>query len=325
MLSIYKKAETVTEKFISCPKCGFEQEASEECISCGIVYSKFQQTSTRPKESAHTNKKRVGTGKSGMSFRTMRIALLLIILLFVGLNAFMTKKRSTDWDLALQTVVYPINGDASKTSADYITSLHEYSFQDIEEFIHEEAESYGVEIEKPLTIIQGPQIGTLPPAPPAGGTMMSVIWWSLKMRYWAYSVNTYEGTSPDIQMFVVYYDPKEHKQLDQSLGLEKGLIGVVNAFASSSMEGENNVVIAHEILHTLGATDKYNDKNDMPVYPDGYAEPEREPLYPQDMAEIMACRIPLSEGKAAMPEGLFHTVIGRKTAQEIRWIGETHE
>jgi hypothetical protein len=34
----------------------------------------------------------------------------------------------------------------------------------------------------------------------------------------------------------------------------------------------------------------------------------------------MACRIPLSEGKAEMPEGLFHTVIGRKTAQEIRWI-----
>jgi len=315
----------VPGKITCCPKCGFEQEASEECISCGIVYNKFQQTSAGPKESAHTNKKSVGTGKSGMSFRTMRIALLSIILLFVGLNAFMTKKRSTDWDFALKTVVYPINGDGSNATADYISSLQEYSFEDIEDFIQQEAESYGVAIENPLTIMQGPQIDKLPPALPAGGSVLSVIWWSLKMRYWAYSVNTYEGPEPDIQMFVVYYDPKDHKQLDESLGLEKGLIGVVNAFASSSMEGENNVVITHEILHTLGATDKYNDKNDMPVYPDGYAEPEREPLYPQDMAEIMACRIPLSEGKAAMPEGLFHTVIGRKTAQEIKWMEASPE
>ena len=63
----------------------------------------------------------------------------------------------------------------------------------------------------------------------------------------------------------------------------------------------------------------------MPVYPDGYAEPEREPLYPQEAAEIMACRIPLSEVKAEMPEDLFHTVIGGKTAQEIKWTKENQE
>ena len=307
---------------ICCPKCGFEQDGSEECISCGIVYRKFEKSSARASESTHTIKQRAGAGKSGLSFRTLRIALLLIILLFVGLNAWMTKKRSTDWDLPLKTVLYPINGDRSKTSADYISSLQDYSFKDIEDFMQQEAERYGLTIDEPLSIIEGPQIEKLPPVPPAGGTMLSVIWWSLKMRYWAYRVNTYEGPAPDIQMFVLYYDPKEHKELDHSLGLEKGLIGVVNAFASSTMEGENNVVIAHEILHTLGATDKYNYKNDMPVYPEGYAEPEREPLYPQEKAEIMACRIPLSEGKAAMPEGLFNTVIGGKTAQEIRWIEE---
>jgi hypothetical protein len=310
----------LTEKLICCPKCGFKQEASEECVSCGIVYSKFEKRSARASESTHTNKERAASKSRGLSFRTLRIALLLIILLFVGLNAWLTKVRSTDWDQSLKTVLYPINGDASKTSSDYISSLQVDSFKDIEDFMQEEAERYGLELENPLSIIQGPPIEKLPPTLPSGSSMLSVIWWSLKMRYWAYSIDTYEGPAPDIQMFIVYYDPKEHKELDHSLGLEKGLIGVVNAFASRNMEGENNVIIAHEILHTLGATDKYNYQNDMPLYPDGYAEPEREPLYPQEAAEIMACRIPLSEGKAEMPESLFHTVIGRKTAGEIKWV-----
>lgn len=246
----------MTKKMICCPRCGFEQETSAECISCGIVYSKFEKRSARTSESTHTVKQRAGTGKPGLSFRTLRIALLLIILLFVGLNAWMTKRRSTDWDLPLKTVLYPINGDGTKTSADYIRSLEVYSFEDIEAFMQQEAERYGLTIDEPFTLIKGPQIEELPPAPPAEGTMLGIIWWSLKMRYWAYRVNTYKGPAPDIQMFVLYYNPKDYKQLDHSLGLEKGLIGVVNAFASSSMEGENNVVIAHEILHTLGATDK---------------------------------------------------------------------
>ena len=78
------------------------------------------------------------------------------------------------------------------------------------------------------------------------------------MRYWAFSFDEYEGPKPDIRMFIVYFDPKTHKQLNNSLGLEKGLIGVVNAFADNEMEEQNNVVLAHEILHTLGAADKYD-------------------------------------------------------------------
>ena len=47
-----------------------------------------------------------------------------------------------------------------------------------------------------------------------------------------------------------------------STGLQKGMLGVVNAFASADQEGSNAVVIAHELLHTFGATDKYDRKNE---------------------------------------------------------------
>ena len=58
-------------------------------------------------------------------------------------------------------------------------------------------------------------------------------------------------------------------------GLQKGLIGVVNAFASDEQAAQNNVVIAHELLHTVGATDKYDPRTNQPSHPDGYAEPDR--------------------------------------------------
>ena len=77
--------------------------------------------------------------------------------------------------------------------------------------------------------------------------------------------------------------------------------------------------MTHEILHTVGATDKY-DHNNNPIYPEGYAKPGQKPLYPQRYAEIMAGRIALSEQKAKIPTSLKLTVVGEKTAKEINWI-----
>ena len=60
------------------------------------------------------------------------------------------------------------------------------------------------------------------------------------------------------------------------------------------MRGSDDMVIAHELLHTLGATDKYDLRTNQPAHPDGFAEPDREPLYPQSFAELMGGRIPVS-------------------------------
>ena len=121
-------------------------------------------------------------------------------------------------------------------------------------------------------------------------------------------------------MYLVYHDPAQRPRLPHSAGLRDGLLGVVNVFASSAMSGANNVVIAHEFLHTLGATDKYDPANNQPRFPDGYADPEREPLHPQALAEIMAGRIPVSESAAGQPRSLNQVLIGPLTAREINWV-----
>ena len=141
------------------------------------------------------------------------------------------------------------------------------------------------------------------------------------MRFWAWrKADPGERPRPEVRLFVVYHDPTRVERVAHSLGLQKGLIGVVHAFASDGQEAENNVVLAHELLHTLGATDKYELGTNQPAFPDGYAEPERQPLLPQHLAEIMAGRIPLEQGKADIPHGLHQVVVGGKTAREINWL-----
>ncbi len=141
------------------------------------------------------------------------------------------------------------------------------------------------------------------------------------MRWWAGSVtSSQDNIRPDVRMFVRYHTPSDPFVLENSVGLQKGMVGIVNAYASRRQKGSNNVIIAHEFLHTLGATDKYDPTDGTPLFPDGYGDPERKPLFPQKNAEIMGGRIAVSETDAMVPKSLKYATIGEKTAREIRLL-----
>lgn len=140
------------------------------------------------------------------------------------------------------------------------------------------------------------------------------------MRWWVYRHAETKGAGHQVKLFLLYFDPAQTSRLPHSTGMQKGLIGRVNVFASRDMASQNNVVIAHEFLHTLGATDKYDLASNQPIYPQGYAIPDQIPLLPQRLAEIMAGRTPVTQNKAEIPTGLSDTVIGKETAVEINWM-----
>ena len=75
-------------------------------------------------------------------FKAVRISILLFILLFVGLSAFLTQARSTDWNNSLWIKVYPINADSSPEAKNYIQSLKSSDFEGIETFLKRETERY---------------------------------------------------------------------------------------------------------------------------------------------------------------------------------------
>ena len=71
-------------------------------------------------------------------FKKIRIAILLFLLFLVGANAYLTQLRITDWDQSLVVVIYPINGDGSTVSVNYIKSLKLGTFKPIEKFLQAE-------------------------------------------------------------------------------------------------------------------------------------------------------------------------------------------
>jgi hypothetical protein len=147
--------------------------------------------------------------------------------------------------------------------------------------------------------------------------------WSLKMRWFAMHAAEVPGRAPPrIRIFVLYHDPATLQSVPDSHGLQKGLIGVVHAFAEKGMAGGNSIVIAHELMHTLGASDKYDPATGAPVFPIGLGNPGLKPLYPQTRAEIMAGRRALSATDFEMQASLRDVVVGPATAAEIRW---THQ
>jgi hypothetical protein len=253
-------------------------------------------------------------------FRALRIAVLLLILVFVAAATWLARARSTSWEHPLRVAVFPVDADGSPATRAYIAALGRGNFQPIDDYFAEEARRYGVAQTDPVDVFLGPEVGAIPPPAPRGGSAAEIALWSLQLRWWAWRNAVFDGPEPDVRMFVLYHDPEQTTRVPHSLGLAKGLIGVVYAFASEEQSEPNNVVIAHELLHTLGASDKYDPATNLPHHPDGYAEPERDPLWPQDLAEIMAGRIPLSSDRAEMPAALAHTLVGVATAREIRWL-----
>jgi hypothetical protein len=252
-------------------------------------------------------------------WRRLRIIILLLILLFVALNTYFDRVYSTDWNIPLRIAAYPISADGRLATEQYIRQLPGNALQGIEAFFEAEAKEYGLQMERPIRMTLLPTLAKRPPPLDPRAGRLGVLLWSLRMRYWAWRVDAPPGAAPDIKLFVLYHDPAISPVLPHSVGLQKGLFGVVHVFADTGMKGSNDTVIAHELLHTLGATDKYDLRSNQPAHPDGFAEPEREPLYPQSFAELMGGRIPVSSAESTTPESLRQVIVGAKTASEIGW------
>jgi len=216
--------------------------------------------------------------------------------------------------------IFPIDADGSPASQAYIDSLSVDDYAAIGDFMAREAHRYGRDLAEPVHIALYPVVKERPPELQPGEGLFATIWWSLKLRWFAFrKADTGGHAPPRIRMFVEYHDPSTLQTVPDSRGMQKGLIGVVHAFALKSMAGSNNIVITHELLHTLGATDKYDPATNQPLVPIGLGDPGRKPLYPQDDAEIMSGRRALSPTTAEMPSSLKDVVVGPDTALEIRW------
>lgn len=260
------------------------------------------------------------------SFRNLRVLVALVILASVAIYTKQQRLTTQGWYDPILISLTPINVERSEPVQRYIEQLDVQDFQAIEKFLAKQGARFQLIAAPPAHIELNPSIAEQPPLPPLpGSAVYKIIWWSLQFRWWAYWVDqTGSAEINRVKLYLLYYDPQVHHTLAHSLGIQKGLLGIVHLFANKEQAAQNNVIITHEFFHTVGATDKY-DEAGLPRFPDGYAQPKRRPLYPQTRAEIMGGRIPQSTDYATIPRSLRSCMVGKQTALEIHWIEATSE
>lgn len=250
-------------------------------------------------------------------WKWLRVGVLLSILVSIGGGQWLSQRRIWAWQEPVPVALYPIVADDAPATARYVRALNAARFAGVERFFAEEGRRYGLLLGQPVRILLQPALTAAPPPPPATASGLAVVWWSLQLRYYAWrSTRAGDGL---VRLFVLYHDGQRMPALPHSLGLERGHIGVVHLFADAAMAGSNQVVLAHELLHTFGASDRYDPATNLPLAPLGLGDADQRPLYPQAYAEIMAGRRALSATDASIPLSLGECLVGPETAAEIHW------
>jgi hypothetical protein len=249
----------------------------------------------------------------------IRVSVLSVVLALAVATTWYDRLSTTSWRRPLWIGIYPLNADQSAASERYMSVLRSEDFQDIERFFAQESHRYGVALDSPVHVQLYGSPAQPPPLLAPGSDPLRTVWWSLRLRWYAFRTARGSRPPPQIRVFVLYHDPARTPSVPHSLGLQRGLIGVVYAFADRRATRSNAIVITHEVMHTLGATDKYDPDSDAPRFPQGFADPGQQPLYPQQRAEIMAGRYAVSPSEMQMPDSLAGEMVGPDTAAEIRW------
>jgi len=121
----------------------------------------------------------------------------------------------------------------------------------------------------------------------------------------------------DARIYLVVRPPSA-RGFVEGMSEDGGRIGVAEAELDETTVALTLFVAAHELFHTLGASDRYGPDG-RTLFPDGLAEPEKSPLFPQRYAELMARNRPLDAEREVPPESLDELWVGKKTAAEIGW------
>lgn len=81
-----------------------------------------------------------------MSFKTIRITLLLLILVYIAADTFLNNERATDWERSLRVAIYPINADGSEQTQRYIKQLQESDFDSLNSLLEVQGKKYNKEL-----------------------------------------------------------------------------------------------------------------------------------------------------------------------------------
>jgi len=251
------------------------------------------------------------------------VALLLGVLSIVLLwaTADVARRRArTRWERPLRVAVVVLR--QGEVDDDAITALRDRA-PALADRLGEEAERYRTLGFSPFAIdVLGPVAVTAGPPRPRGSDWLALGRYAFELWRYRRGVDGPAGLLPRAYDAVIYAaarPPASERWLSvEGLSQDGGRIGWVEVDLTSEMVDYALFVVAHELMHTLGATDKYDDAGHTRI-PDGLVDPDQVPRLPQPRAEVMARRRVVSESEERVPETLEELGVGPFTAREIGW------
>lgn len=258
-------------------------------------------------------------------FFWVRVSILLTILLGVSLYAirdYRSRHGRKDWDRTLEVSFVVVR--QGPVTEDALAAL-KARVPVLEAQLHAQMQRYRASVLPPIHVtIRGPVDGAPPPPTPGSG-VVDALKYQWNLWKWTSAVDDlggFDASASDSRIYLVVKPPvpEEGRIVRQIEGASEldGRVGVVNVDLDPVMADFALFVATHELLHTLGATDKYDPDGAIQV-PAGLPEPGAFPLYPQRFAEVMARHRAIDETTSKPPRSLDELAIGAVTAREIGW------
>jgi len=253
--------------------------------------------------------------------KQIRVLILLLVLAPLVFAFQYPSNAQPLWNRPQVIAVFPYNPDGSADVERYLQTLRTEDLKPIEQFFNREARRHGLTDQAAFELRLGQPVDHAPALPDPQAGALGRLGWGLSLRWWHWRLD-HASTQPDIVVVARFEQGLDAvPQTFHSVGMSNPRLALVSLIAHDHALARNRVTLAHEILHTVGANDFYQGRGGLPSWPEGYAEPQRQPLHPQVRAEIMGGRIPLAPNLAREPQNLREVMIGSATARDIGWLG----
>lgn len=163
-----------------------------------------------------------------------------------------------------------------------------------------------------------PVVAPHPPLPPSDLPLAERAAAALEFEQAARALDDAAGvTAADTIVIDVLLGPGEATAVE-GLAEKDGKRGVVLGNVDETELSLELVALVHEVLHCVGATDKY-DADGRAVEPGGLVEPDRTPRWPQPFGEVMVGEVPLGPREGRPIQSLDEARVGPATAREVGW------
>jgi len=243
---------------------------------------------------------------------------LVTVLLWAG-NDWWRRRTRKDWARPLRVALVLV--EREPVPAETLAALTSRAL-DLEQRLSHEYARRGGSIAPFSIVVKGPVAASVDPPRVGEQDFSGLLRHGYALWRWTRDLDargSVEWQGYDARIYLVLKPAqREAPAFVEGESEDGGRVGVARADIDPSMLDFALFVSAHELFHTLGASDKY-DAAGHATFPVGFAEPQKVPLYPQRGAELMARNLPLSPTSERPPETLEELWVGDATASEIGW------